>query len=632
MRVFRLAALEFRRFRTPLQRIALVFAVCVPLLYGALYLWSNWDPYGQLNKIPVAVVNQDRPVTAQGQQVDAGELFVGELRKDPIFDWRFVDRDEAARGVSDGRYYFTISVPADFSAKLASGATGTPQRAAMDIVLDDANGYVVGKMAQTVQSELENKISAAAVSAYFQSVFGNLQRLHDGLASASDGATKLRDGLADAAKGSADLASGLDQLRGGSQQVADGNAKLANTVVPVANAIADAIPSVTQTAADTSAAAASLANTTAQVTGAVSGDASSVQAEVNQLGKTHPELLADPAYQALVSATTKAANTAGQANTAAGTVRDGTAKVAAGTKTLADNAPQLQSQVRGAANSVQQLADGSAKVAAGVAQADDGANKLNGGLGQLSFGSVSLASGLADAVNQVPVLSDDQKRSNASTLASPVDVRLSNLHPATTYGRGLTPMFFSIAMWVFGIVGFLLLRPLSARALASRANDVVVALSGWLPALVAGLAGTAVLFLVVDWTLGLKPVHYWQMVGLLALATGAFTAIAHLFRSLLGGVASAVILVLLMLQLTTCAGIYPVETLPLPFRALHPLLPMSYLVDGLRVVVSGGNPAHLARDVLVLAGFLVVPVLLTVLVVRLRRSWSVTKLKPDLVI
>ncbi len=89
-------------------------------------------------------------------------------------------------------------------------------------------------------------------------------------------------------------------------------------------------------------------------------------------------------------------------------------------------------------------------------------------------------------------------------------------------------------------------------------------------------------------------------------------------------------LILLLLQLTTCAGTYPYETLPAVFRALHPLLPMSYLVDGLRVTITGGNSAHLLRDVLVLAAFGVVAMALTVFAVGRRREWRIADLKPEL--
>lgn len=60
MRSPKLAALELRRFgRGRLPRVALVALLLLPLLYGALYLWSFWDPYGRLDRIPVALVNGD---------------------------------------------------------------------------------------------------------------------------------------------------------------------------------------------------------------------------------------------------------------------------------------------------------------------------------------------------------------------------------------------------------------------------------------------------------------------------------------------------------------------------------------------------------------------------------------------
>jgi putative membrane protein len=644
VRPFRLAWFEIKRFRTPLQRLALAFVVLVPLLYGGLYLWSNWDPYGKLDQIPVAVVNEDEPVTVNGQEVDAGKLFVDELEKDRIFDWHFVDRAEAARGVEDSDYYFEISVPSDFSKKLASGADSTPQRARMLITLDDANGYIVGKMAQTVQASLENKISAAAVSAYFQSVFDNLESLRSGLASAVDGAGQLRDGLTSAEQGSASLSSGIgelkagaDKLAPGAQQVADGVSAIADVVVPAANTIANALPSFTQDAANAAAAADSLAGTAAQAASSVAGGANSVQSQVTTLGQEHPELASDPAYQELVSLTGQAAGFANQVNSSAAAVKTTTASVNGHAQQLAQDAPRLQSEVRGAATKISALDAGAAEVASGAAALDSGlgtaatgAKSLDDGLTQLSSGATSLASGLTDAESRIPVLSDEAKKSNAETLASPVDVATENLHPADTYGRGLTPFFFAIALVVFGITAFLILRPVSARALASRARGLTVALAGWLPAATCCAVGGLVLFVVLDVFLGLDPVSTWATLGLVVLAAAAFTAIAHLFRTLLGGVASAVILVLLLLQLTTSAGTYPYETLPGFFRALHWFLPMSYFVDGLRVTITGGNTAHLVRDALVLGGFLVVALALTTLVVRRKREWTVTRLKPAL--
>ena len=355
----------------------------VPLLYGGLYLWSNWDPYGKLDQIPVAVVNSDEPVTVNGQEVNAGKLFVDELKKDRIFDWHFVDRAEAARGVEDSDYYFEISVPSDFSKKLASGADSTPQRARMLITLDDGGGYIVGKMAQTVQSQIENKISAAAVSAYFQSVFDNLESLRNGLASAVDGAGQLRDGLTSAEQGSASLSSGIgelkagaDKLAPGAQQVADGVSAIADVVVPAANTIANALPSFTQDAANAAAAADSLAGTAAQTASSVAGGANSVQSQVTTLGQAHPELQSDPAYQELVRVTGQAAGFANQVNSSAAAVKTTTASVNGHAQQLAQDAPRLQSEVRGAATKIS--AAGRGRHAGGVRRGRPGHRSRHG--------------------------------------------------------------------------------------------------------------------------------------------------------------------------------------------------------------------------------------------------------------
>jgi putative membrane protein len=91
MRSPRLAALELRRFgRGRLPRAALVALLVLPLLYGALYLWSFWDPYGRLDRIPVALVNDDKGATAGGKKITAGDDIVAGLRDSRSFDWHQV--------------------------------------------------------------------------------------------------------------------------------------------------------------------------------------------------------------------------------------------------------------------------------------------------------------------------------------------------------------------------------------------------------------------------------------------------------------------------------------------------------------------------------------------------------------
>lgn len=184
--VVRLALSELRRFRGRLPLAALGFLLLVPTLYGSLYLWSNWDPYGRSGDIPVAVVNLDRPVRAEGREVAAGDEFVKQLRARRELDWNFTGPDDAADGLQDGRYLMVITVPSDFSAKLSSPATGSFERARLMIRLDDANGYIVSVIARTLESELQNQVNAAAYATYAEVALGGFERVRNGLETARD--------------------------------------------------------------------------------------------------------------------------------------------------------------------------------------------------------------------------------------------------------------------------------------------------------------------------------------------------------------------------------------------------------------------------------------------------------------
>jgi len=752
----RLAAFEFRRFKGALPKIALVFLVLVPLMYGALYLWSNWDPYGRLDQVPVAVVNQDQPVKANGATVDAGGRFVEQLKADPIFQWHFTDAEDAADGLAHGRYYLTITVPEDFSADLASASGDDPRRAVLQMHRDDVNGYVIGIMTSTVQDKLTTAINQAAEQSYFSAIFADLDDIHDQISSAADGAGKLAtglddakagadklaaglasaktgsaqlesgltsakkgsadlasglsdadtgagtlaDGLKTAKTGSADLATGIDTLKDGSaalapgaDDVAAGNKELAGAVVPVLDAVVPILPKVTAANADITAAVSDVADLTAGDSDSLADRTAAVDTALAALAKDHPDLAADPNFTALQDAAGKVGDRAAEISTAVGTVSDAAGRVSDVATTINDNVPQIGDEITGASARLTRLADGSQRVADGAHRLDDGlgtaqsgahtladgisdastgadslesgldtlttgAKDLDAGLGKLQTGSSDLAKGISSAATgakdldtglgkldtgareladqltagakRIPVLSKSETDDAVAVLSSPTDVQMTVDNPAGVYGRGLAPFFFAIAIWVFGISVFLVVRPISARALAGRARAARIAVAGWLPVAALGTLGALILLAVAWFALGLDPLHAVASTGVVVLAAICFTAIAHLLRTAFGTVGSAVTLVLLMVQLTSAGGLYPVETLPLPFRAIHPVIPMTYLIDALRIGFTGGPMDRLWVDVAVLAGGAALAVGLCIGVVSRRKRFAFTDLHPQL--
>jgi putative membrane protein len=159
-----------------------------------------------------------------------------------------------------------------------------------------------------------------------------------------------------------------------------------------------------------------------------------------------------------------------------------------------------------------------------------------------------------------------------------------------------------------------------------------VALAGLLPAMAVGLIQATLLFSVVVFGLGLNPVHPLVTLGLLMLTATAFAAIMQLLGAALGPAGRIVALALLMLQLTSSGGTYPVQTSPDFFQAIHPLLPMTYVVDALRHAIDGGPAGTVVTGGPALLGFGLAALALTVAVAHRSRRLTPSDLHPELVI
>lgn len=616
MSPFKLAAAELRRFRGhPIRTAALVAIVLIPLVYGGLYLWFAWDPYGKLEHMPVAVVNEDQGATvdADGETtaINGGDQLVEQLKEDRIFDWQFVSADEARRGLEDGDYYMVITVPEDFSTRLASLSGTDPEQATVEFDLNDANGYVAGIMASTVESELRSQINTAVYVTFATTIFGDLTELNQGLTEAADGADQLADGIGSAQTGAEQLDSGLGDLTTGAQQVADG----ADQVSEGVDQAVDVAQPVVQTLAD---------NWTQIQSGASSAADLSDRAD-SDLGTVYSTLCGDDTADADACAQLQSfIDDADQVN---GDIQSANATVqSTSTDTLDQASSDLTDLKTGAAD----VATGASQVADAASTAQTGASDLASGLGELQDGANTLATSLTTAAESVPSTNPADDADNAEAYGSPVTVHEENLNPANTYGRGLAPFFIAIALWVFGLMGYLVLRTVNSRALAGPLRSVPIAIGGWLPGAILGIASALVLYLAIELGLGLDPKDALDTVGLSILVILTFTAMAHLFKLAFGTAGSLLLVVLLMLQLTSAGGLYPVETTPKFFQALHPLLPMSYVVDALRVTISGGETANVVKALLVLAAYLVGSLALSSLVVASRRRWRPDSLNEPL--
>src|ERR1700761_5516230 len=97
-----------RYFRGKLPRLALATIIVMPLLYGAMYLWAFWNPFGKVDAIPAAVVNLDQGATLKGKPLKAGEEVTKSLLESGELDLTEMSAGEAAADLSEGSVFFVI--------------------------------------------------------------------------------------------------------------------------------------------------------------------------------------------------------------------------------------------------------------------------------------------------------------------------------------------------------------------------------------------------------------------------------------------------------------------------------------------------------------------------------------------
>ncbi|MEU3944980.1 YhgE/Pip domain-containing protein [Streptomyces sp. NPDC029526] len=692
MRSPKLAALELRRFgRGKLPRAALVALMVLPLLYGALYLWSFWDPYDRLDRIPVALVNDDEGATADGKRITAGDDIADGLHDSGTFDWREVSAEEARRGVEDGTYYLSLTMPADFSRRIASSSGDTPETGALQVRTNDANNYIVGQISRTVFGEVRQAASTKTSRSFLDKIFVSFSDIHGRTEEAAKGADELKGGIGKAEKGSKDLADGLTDAKGvsgklakgledldkaagrlkdGSRKVADGTGALSDrvnametTVGPVLEKNEKAIGATARLVAESAGKLRDDLDALQKRAPGAAEEARTASTALDGVHRTRCEEAEEPdaACADLGKAKDAAADAAGVAEDVGALVTGnreelkkldtklGTLEKQAGT--LAERAPNLSEDLDDAVTRVNALDEGAGKVASGLKKLHEalgragtgatgldkgigklgtGADDLNGGIYKLVDGSGELAGGLHDGAERIPDYDAEERDLRTEVMADPVKLVSRDLHKAPNYGTGFAPYFIPLSLWVGAMVAYMLIAPMNRRALAAGASAWRIALAGWLPVVAVGVLQTGALMAVLHWAIGLQMVRAAGTVAFLCLVTACFAAIVQWLNARFGAAGRILVLALLMLQLTSAGGTYPVQTSPGFFEALHPFLPMSYVVEALRRLITGGGLGPVWQACAVLAAFTLGALALTALSARRRQVWTLDKLHPEL--
>ena len=660
-------------FNNKILLISMAVISFIPILYSGFFLGSIWDPYGQTKNLPVAFVNEDKGASLNGKSLNVGESVEKKLKDNHDLGWEFVSKQQADEGVNSGHFYAVVTIPSDFSQKAASITKSEPQQAVINFTTTPAKNYIGSLVSNQAAAKVKSSVSEQITQAYAKGILENLDKLGLGLETAANGASTLHDGLGRLQSGTQTYVGGVRQLAvnqqsltGGLAQLSDGSRKLQaglgqlSNNLPTESQLSQLSNGMKQLQSGINQLNASVSNPSPALVAQQNKVKTDAQTLAQTMQASAPDLLAAggtlqtlgaqaaasgsnsttislPQISNISRAFTKTQTIIAQTTTLLNDLQTLTQQLSAqqtqlqaGVSALNNGVNQLTPNAITAFNGYNslrfannQLLAGSASLTNGLSEAKSGSQKLaNGasllesrsgalidGTSQLASGADTLANKLADASNRIKI--QPTGATTQQQIANPVKSEMTEKGNVPNYGYALSPYVLSLSLFV----GALVLNVI--YPIRKTFSEQESAIRWWLSkASVAGVAAfmqATILMLVMVFFLGLTPEHPAHFIGAIYLTSFAYMSIVSLLVIVLDNPGRFLAMVLLVLQLGSSEGTFPIQTANGFFQAINPLVPMTYSIRALRQAISGGlDNAFYVGSMWVLAGFLLVANLLTI--------------------
>lgn len=239
----------------------------------------------------------------------------------------------------------------------------------------------------------------------------------------------------------------------------------------------------------------------------------------------------------------------------------------------------------------------------------DSVNKLYDGMTQLSDGSKELNTKLTDGATKINSNLVNSSETMGTFVSDPVSIKDNPMYSIKTYGEGFAPYFIPLSLWVGAIMMFFVITDKVDDDIKASPASLVLGKFisyGYIGIMQAVLASIAVL------CLGLHPKNIVLYFVFNIFMSYVFIAIIQSLIFLLGQAGRLLSIVLLILQLTSCAGTFPLEVVPKFFKVLNPFMPFTYCSSALRELVGGPDYTIFFKDMGILAAVAVVFLMISV--------------------
>lgn len=536
-------------------------------------------------------------------------------------------------------------------------------KSGIDEVNDGAN-TLQEKLTLLAEKQVQFKEGTTKVSSGTQELESGAKTLADGLGKLTEGQTQLLDGAVKAEDGTKSLQSGITQASQGIKtaeekmgQIVTGTKDIkagSDTLTSSLNQFAEGAGSASKGAADVKNGVAALQSQLEPVMAALPAENQAALKEAfAQLNAGTAKL--ETGNQTLAASAVKIADGSASLSQNVGKLNEGQIAMQQGLQQLNDGGAQLQSgagelaagqskltaglvtfgeklnEAKAGGNAlaagantlntgVTQLSDGSKQLADGSVQLADGSSKIASGTTKLADGSKELKDKLNDAAKESSEVKANDETYNM--VAEPVEVAKESVNKVPNYGTGFTPYFLSLGLFVGALLLSIVFPLREPVGIPKNGFSWFISKFGVIAGV--GIIQAVVASLLVIALLGIEVQSVPLFILFSIITSLVFITLIQLLVTVMGDPGRFIAIIILILQLTTSAGTFPLELIPEPLQVFNRLLPMTYSVRGFKEVISSGNFSLMWQNGYILIGYAVVFMLgtITYFVIRHKHRYS----------
>lgn len=650
-----------------IRKIAVIIGILIiPLLYSFFYLKAFWDPYQTLSDVKVAVVNNDKGYNINGKERNLGDELAKTLENTKDLDFNITNSKNAKDGLYGTKYYATLTIPKDFSKKISQfGNIDIPK---ITYSPNEKKNYLAAQILNTAISKIEKQATekltkevVGKIKDEIKSVPISLGEIENGLNTLTNGSIKINSGVNSLYYGTNNLNNEYNKFNNGINLFTNGVNEYTNNIDTLnkktnefkkgtenLKAKTSNLSALSEKSTELGTKIEELNNYVGTYTSSVTSYINTTESVTDNLNTIvfSKKLDGDKIEYVLSSEDynnyTTQLKTLNYLKTNSNILINKGTELANGVNDFKNNSSLLLKQLTelsslqaaialldtnaGKLNDGVATLNGNGKILANSSNTlntysntiNSGINSVNEGVKTLSNGTKELVNGNVTAVNKVDKGKNESeekisKMNNIDKFASkPIEIKKKSVEPVSNYGTSFSPYFMSLSLWVGAIIIFfgIYFDTESTFKILSRYSDKpkVRALMYY----VLGILQALVLGFIIRYILGLEVNHLGYYYLSVILVSLVFVSIVQFCIVYLKDIGKFLTIFLLIIQLTSCGGTFPMETVPKFFNILYPYMPMTYSVKLFKETISGVENLAIGTDITILICIFAVMAVITI--------------------